>query len=62
MWTMENTQGFTQDQLDLINAAIALMDTNGVDEANVNDAINNAWGEQETADKLAADAMKLLGR
>ncbi len=62
MWTMDNTQGFTQDQLDLINDAIDLMDTDGIDESNVNDAINNAWAEQETAEELAADAMKLLGR
>lgn len=62
MWTMENTQGFTQDQIDLINKAISLMDTQGVASSNVNDAINNAWGGQDTAEELAADAMKYLGR
>lgn len=62
MWTMDNTQGFTQDQIDMINDAIDLMDTDGIDESNVNDAINNAWAGQNTAEKLAADAMKLLGR
>lgn len=62
MWTMENTEGFTQGQLDTINEAIDLMDVDGISESNVNDAINNAWAEQETAADLAADAMKHLGR
>lgn len=59
MWTMDNTTGFSQAQLDIINKAIRLMDTEG---RTVNDAINNAWNEQETAEELAADAAKLLGR
>lgn len=62
MWTMDNTEGFSQDQLDLINKAISLMDTEGIAASNVNDAINNAWGGQETAEELAGDAMKYLGR
>lgn len=61
MWTMENTDGFTQDQLDLINEARELMDVDGVDGSNVNDAINNAWSGQDTAADLAAAAMKQLG-
>lgn len=60
MWTMDNTQGFTQTQLDLINDAIDLMDTDGIAESNVNDAINNAWADQSTAAELAADAAKQL--
>lgn len=62
MWTMDNTTGFSQAQLDIINSAIQMMDTGGIDESAVNDAINNAWNEQETAEELAADAAKLLGR
>jgi hypothetical protein len=62
MWTMDNTTGFSQAQLDIINKAIRLMDTDGAYESTVNDAINNAWNEQETAEELAADAAKLLGR
>lgn len=62
MWTMDNTTGFSQAQLDIINKAIRLMDTDGAEESTVNDAINNAWNEQETAEELAADAAKLLGR
>lgn len=62
MWTTENTIGFSQAQLDIINSAIRLMDTDGIDKSNVNDAINNAWNEQDTAEALAADAAKFLGR
>ncbi|WBT40152.1 hypothetical protein [Hyphomicrobium sp. DMF-1] len=62
MWTMDNTTGFSQAQLDIINKAIRLMDTDGACESTVNDAINNAWNEQETAEELAADAAKILGR
>ena len=62
MWTMDNTTGFSQAQLDIINKAIRLMDTDGAYESTVNDAITNAWNEQETAEELAADAAKLLGR
>lgn len=62
MWTMDNTQGFTQDQLDMINDAINLMDTSGIDQSNIDDAINNAWCGQNTAEQLAADAAKMLGR
>lgn len=60
---MDNTTGFSQAHLDIINKAIRLMDTGGAaEESTVNDAINNAWNEQETAEELAADAAKLLGR
>ena len=61
MWTQDNN-GFTDAQLKVINDAIALIDTDGIDESNVNDAINNAWIEQDTAADLAAAASKLLGR
>ncbi len=62
-WTMDNTAGFTQDQLDLINEAIDLVSAkaDGVDAKNISDAINNAWGGQETAEELAADTLKALG-
>lgn len=62
-WTMDNTEGFTQDQLNLINEAIEMISAkaDGVDAENINDAINNVWSEQETAEALAADALKYLG-
>lgn len=62
-WTMDNTNGFTEDQLDIINEAFDLVaaKADGVDETNINDALNNAWCEQETAEELAAAALKSLG-
>ncbi len=63
MWTMDNTEGFTQDQLDLINDAVKMVaaKADGVDAKNISDAINNAWTEQETAEDLAAATLKALG-
>lgn len=62
-WTMDNTNGFTEDQLDLINEAIDLVTAKAddVDVKNINDAINNAWCGQETAEDLAAAVLKTLG-
>lgn len=63
MWTMDNTDGFTQSQLDMINEARAMVvaQADGVDSSNIDDAINNAWGEQDTAGALASDTLKTLG-
>lgn len=63
MWTMDNTEGFTQSQLDMINEARAMVvaQADGVDSKNIDDAINNAWGEQDTAEALASDTLKTLG-
>ena len=63
MWTMDNTEGFTQDQLDLINEAYDLVaaKADDVDAKNIYDALNNAWIEQETAEELAVVALRLLG-
>jgi hypothetical protein len=66
-WTQDNTQGFTDAQLDHINHAIQILrgqlrrDQRSVDMSNLNDAINDAWAEQETPDQLAADTLKQLG-
>jgi len=62
MWTMDNTEGFTQAQLDIINEARSLIDVDGIDESNIDDAINNAWVDQATASELAAAVMKRLGQ
>lgn len=61
MWTMDNTEGFTEDQLELINDAIDMLDTDGIDGKSVNDAINNAWCDQQSALSLALAAAKTLG-
>lgn len=61
-WTQDNTEGFTDAQLDMINEAIATVRSErpGVERSNINDAINNAWAEQDTAEALAADALRHL--
>lgn len=67
-WTQDNTQGFTDAQLDNINHAISILrwqlraDNRNVDMSNLNDAISNAWSDQNSPDDLAADALKHLGR
>jgi hypothetical protein len=62
MFTQENTQGFTAAQIEMLNAALAIVQREipDADESNINDAINNAWNDQDTAGELAADALRLL--
>jgi len=43
MFTMENTQGFTQADLNLLNEALAQLVADGIDEKNASDIINNNW-------------------
>lgn len=43
MFTIENTRGFTQDDLDLMNEALAILVADGIDESNASDIINNNW-------------------
>lgn len=62
MFTQENTQGFTAAQIEMLNAALAIVQREipDDDESNINDAINNAWNDQDTAEELAADALRFL--
>jgi hypothetical protein len=62
MWTTENTEGFTQAELNLINEAIEIVmqKAGDVEAYSVDDAINNAWADQTTAAALANDALQLL--
>ena len=53
MWTMDNTNGFTQDQLDAINELHAKLLAEHEDDydaaefaKSLDDAINNAWGAE----------------
>lgn len=59
-WTQDNTSGFTDGQLAVINGAIAIIRSQhpGVDRSNLDAAINNAWNEQDTAEALAKDALE----
>jgi hypothetical protein len=45
MFTMDNTAGFTQDDLDLMNEALEVLIAEGMDESNASDIINNNWME-----------------
>ncbi|GJM01951.1 MAG: hypothetical protein DHS20C08_04520 [Rhodomicrobium sp.] len=47
MWTLDNTEGFTQSELDMINAVVSRTQSENpdVDESNINDRANNAWFE-----------------
>lgn len=66
-WTQDNTRGFTDAQLDHINHAISILrgqlraDNRNVDMSNLNDAINNAWADQESPEKLVEDTKRQLG-
>lgn len=43
MFTMDNTEGFTSDDLDLMNEALDILVADGIDESNASDIINNNW-------------------
>ena len=43
MFTMDNTEGFTQRDLDLMNEALMVLVAEGMDESNASDIINNNW-------------------
>jgi hypothetical protein len=69
IFTADNTDGFSDDDLDVLNDALDLLlgDTSDLDDRELyqwsrsyGDAINNAWTGQDTAEQLAADARKLL--
>jgi len=63
MWTMDNTEGFSQDQLDDINELRGRLLTEASEEENsqfamsLNDRITNEW----PADDLEAAVRKHLG-
>lgn len=43
MFTMDNTQGFTEADLDLMNEAVEVLIADGIDESNACDIVNNNW-------------------
>jgi len=64
MWTMDNTEGFTQAQLDTINAVldrIMKAGGEGLEPHSINDAINNEWREGLTEEDLYEATAKRLG-
>lgn len=43
MFTMDNTEGFSQADLDLMNEAVEVLTADGMDEKNAADIVNNNW-------------------
>lgn len=43
MFTLDNTEGFTQADIDLMNKALALLIEQGIKESSAGDIINNNW-------------------
>lgn len=62
MFTMQNTDGFSQSQIKTLNAALTIvLNTHpGMDESNAGDLINDAWIGDEPAADLANRAMRNL--
>lgn len=56
MFTTDNTDGFTADQIETMNEALAILVARNPDarEYSLTDAINNAWVGGQTATSLAA--------
>jgi hypothetical protein len=55
MFTMDNTDGFTQADLDLMNEALEKLVADGIDESNASDIINNNWqAADNTVESLTA--------
>ena len=46
MFTLDNTQGFTKSDLDLMNEALEILIADGIDESNASDIVNNNWMEE----------------
>lgn len=52
MFTMENTDGFSQSDIDLMNRAVRLLIEDGIDESSACDIVNNNW--QESGNTVAS--------
>lgn len=62
MWTMTNTEGFTQAQLDTINEARAAILKESCAFANhIDDALNNEWVEDISAGDLRDAVLSRFG-
>lgn len=63
MWTMQNTWGFQQAELDTINKVLdrLMAGSDGLEESSLNDALNNEWREGISENELYEAAAKRLG-
>jgi glycosyltransferase A (GT-A) superfamily protein (DUF2064 family) len=60
-WTEDNTEGFTEAELDELNAAQAELELlTDWDEQNISDLLNDAWVPGATAESLVA-AVREMG-
>lgn len=63
MWDMNNTEGFTHEQLDGINAVIErlMADREDIDSHAVDAAISNEWREGLSEGELYEAVVRRLG-
>lgn len=47
MFDLNNTEGFSQDDIILLNTAMKTLMESGADESNASDIVNNNWDETE---------------
>lgn len=54
-FTIDNTEGFTNAELNILNDALAILKVRNpdVEEYILSDAVNNAWVGGQTAEQLA---------
>jgi hypothetical protein len=51
-YNQDNTEGFSPQELALLNAALKIRLERGEEEKNASDAINNAWTDNATIETL----------
>lgn len=57
-WTQDNTEGFTNEQLAIINDVQSTLEEHWqIDPQNIADKINNVWCKQDTVNDLLRDVM-----
>lgn len=52
MFTQENTNGYSDAELETLNEALAIFVGLGIDEQNASDMIHNAWQAGITAQEI----------
>jgi len=52
MFDLNNTEGFSQDDIILLNTAMKILVESGVDESNAADIVNNNWEASNTVESL----------
>ncbi len=60
MFDLNNTEGFSQDDIILLNTAMKILMESGVDESNAGDIVNNNW--EEAGNTVASLTRRLTHR